>query len=49
MVPVDLILGRTFLKNFRLSFDMANGFLTINPQVKRAIATTSKETKPKRS
>ena len=29
MVPIDLILGRSFLKNFKLTVDAPNGYLSL--------------------
>ena len=31
--PFDLILGRSFLKNFRVELDMKQGYLNLTPQV----------------
>ncbi len=35
MVPFDLILGRTFLKHFKISIDTARGLLSINQCTKK--------------
>ena len=39
IVPFDMILGRSFLKNFKLSVDVANGSMTINQSLPPTVAT----------
>ena len=40
LVPFDMILGRSFLKNFKLSVDIANGSMTINRSLQPMVATS---------